>query len=104
MAAQLEAELVTPPFPLALSYVWQAWARIRRRTPAGFNGPNPITIEAIDAFVRRTGLRLDPRDVELIEAIDDLFLAQTAKQASASDQQQALKDGLASISKGGVRR
>lgn len=78
--------------------------RLRRRTPAGFNGPNPITIEAIDAFIRRTGLRLDPRDVELIEAVDDLYLRKQAEQqASARDQQQAIKDGLGQASKQGFR-
>lgn len=89
---------------MALSYVWQAWVRLRRRTPAGFNGPNPITIEAIDAFIRRTGLRLDPRDVELIEDVDDLYLRKaTEQQASERDKQQAIKDGLGQASKQGIK-
>lgn len=86
---------------MALSYVWQAWVRLRRRTPAGFNGPNPITIEAIDAFIRRTGLRLDPQDIELIENVDDLYLRKSSEQqASERDKQQSMKDGLASAGKG----
>lgn len=89
---------------MALSYLWQAWARLRRRTPAGINGPNPITIEAIDAFVRRTGLRLDPGDIQLIEDIDDLYLSKMAEQASERDRQQALKDGLGRASKQGGKR
>lgn len=89
---------------MALSYVWQAWMRLRRRTPAGFNAPNPITIEAIDAFIRRTGLQLDPRDVQLIEDVDDLYLSKMAEQqASEPDRQQAIKDGLEQVSKRGVR-
>lgn len=89
---------------MALSYVWQAWVRLRRRTPASFNGPNPITIEAIDAFIRRTGLRLDPRDVELIEDVDDLYLRKaTEQQASERDKQQAIKDGLGQASKQGIK-
>lgn len=104
IAAELQAELDCPPFPLALNYVWQAWVRLRRRTPVGFNGPNPITIEAIDAFIRRTGLRLDPRDIDLIEAIDDLYLAKMAEhQASERDRQQAIKDGLGQASKQGLK-
>lgn len=89
---------------MALSYLWQAWARLRRRTPAGINGPNPITIEAIDAFIRRTGLRLDPGDVQLIEDIDDLYLSKMAEQANERDRQQAMKDGLGRASKQGGRR
>lgn len=78
--------------------------RLRRRTPTGFNGPNPITIEAIDAFIRRTGLRLDPRDVLLIEDVDDLYIAKMAEQqASERDRRQALKDGLGQASKQGLR-
>jgi hypothetical protein len=104
VADELLAELECPPFPLALNYVWQAWVRLRRRTPAGFNGPNPITIEAIDAFIRRTGLRLDPRDIDLIEAVDDLYLQKMAEhQASERDRQQAIKDGLGHASKQGLK-
>lgn len=68
------------------------------------NGPQPITWADIDAFVRRTGIRLDPRDIELIEALDDLYLAKMAEQASERDKQQALRDGLERVSKQGVRR
>lgn len=68
------------------------------------NGPQPITWADIDAFVRRTGIRLDPRDIELIEALDDLYLVKTAEQASERDKQQALRDGLERVSKQGLRR
>lgn len=68
------------------------------------NGPQPITWADIDAFVRRTGIRLDPRDIELIEALDDLYLVKTAEQASERDKQQALRDGLGRVSKQGLRR
>lgn len=68
------------------------------------NGPQPITWSDIDAFVRRTGIRLDPRDIELIEALDDLYLVKTAEQASERDKQQALRDDLVRVSKQGVRR
>lgn len=63
------------------------------------SGPNPITIEAMDAFIRRTGLRLDPRDIELIEALDDLYLEKAAEDAAGeADYRQAIKDGLRSVS------
>lgn len=67
------------------------------------NGPQPITWADIDAFVRRTGIRLDPRDIELIEALDDLYLVKTAEQASERDKQQALRDGLERVSKQGAK-
>ena len=99
IASQIEAELATPPFPVALSYAWQAWARIRRRKSYGMSGPNPIEWPDIDAFCRRTGVRLDPRDIELIEAVDDAFLEKSAENASAADQQQKIKDGLKMVEK-----
>ncbi|MCG8270991.1 hypothetical protein MIC97_05645 [Aquamicrobium sp. NLF2-7] len=58
---------------------------MRRRTAAGFNGPNPIAIEAIDAFLRCSGLRLAPWEFELIEEIDDLFLASVTNKGDAPD-------------------
>lgn len=77
-----------------MAYVWSAWRRIRRRKAPGFNGHNPIEWPDIDAFIRRTGTALDPFDIDLIEALDDLFLAKTEEQASEQDRQTALRDGL----------
>lgn len=65
---------MVPPFPKALRYVWDAHQRIRRRKGGGF-GPGPIEWPDIDAFIRRTGLDLRPWEIEIIEAIDDAFLA-----------------------------
>lgn len=99
MAAELEAELATPPFPAPVAYVWQAWFRIRRRKAQGINGYEPIGWGDIDAFMRRARVHLDPFDIELIEAIDDVFLVKQAEQASDRDRQQALRDGLKDIEK-----
>lgn len=104
VAAQLEAELDCPPFPMALNYIWQSWARIRRRKSQGMSGPNPIEWPDIDAFCRRTGTRLDPRDIELIEIVDDLYMQKSAEQASPADKHQAIKDNLAMAAKGKKRQ
>ena len=72
--ARYEAELVVPPFPKALHYLWAAYHRLRRRKGGGF-GPAPIEWPDIDAFIRRTGLDLRPWEIEIIEGVDDLFLA-----------------------------
>lgn len=100
IAAQLESDLSTPPFPLALTYVWRAWARMRRRKAGGFNGPSPIEWPDIDAFMRNTRTRLDPHDIEMIEQLDDLYLAATAKAGSQADRNQAIRDSLANVGKG----
>lgn len=76
----MEAELAVPPFPLALTYLWQAYGRMRRRCSAGM-GLNPISLGDIDAFVRLTGSRLAPWEVEAIERLDEVWLAANAKSA-----------------------
>jgi hypothetical protein len=64
-----------PAFPRELSYLWRTYLRLRRRMAGGFSGPNPIGWQDIDAFSRRSGTRLTPWEIELIERIDDLFLS-----------------------------
>lgn len=71
---EIEAELAMPPFPEALAYLWRTYLRLRRRMAGGFAGPNPIGWQDIDAFIRRSGLRLTPWEIEAIERIDDLFV------------------------------
>lgn len=76
-----------PPFPEALGYLWRIYLRLRRRTSSGFAGPNPIGWQAIDAFIRRSGIRLSPWEIETIESIDDLFVYrdETAAPKSAGE-------------------
>lgn len=80
--AELEAELALPPFPEALAYLWTAYNRIRRRKGMGFSGPLPIELSDIDAFSRMC-VRLEPWEVELIELLDDVYLA--AKETDTDD-------------------
>jgi hypothetical protein len=72
---EIEAELEVPPLPSALHYVWRAYLRMRRRKAAGFASFDPIEWPDIQAFINVSGFRLAPWEVELIEAIDDVFLS-----------------------------
>lgn len=72
--AEITAELAMPPFPECLAYLWQTYLRLRQRMSGGFSGPNPIGWPDIDAFIRRTGSRLAPWEIEAIERIDDMFV------------------------------
>lgn len=73
--AELEAELALPKFPKPLSYLWQAYIRLRRRqAPAAMGGALPIGWSDLDAFERLTGASLAPWEVEAIEEIDELYL------------------------------
>ncbi len=109
--AEIEAELEMPSFPEALAYLWRAYRRLRRRAPGGFAGPQPIGWQDIDAFVRRTGMRLAAWEIELLEAIDDIYLrpepkptvpeGQSVKTAASATDVAGVKSILGSI---GVRR
>jgi hypothetical protein len=101
---KIEADLALPPFPKALAYIWRAYFRLRRRTAGGFAGPNPIGWQDIDAFSRQTGLRLAPWEIDLLETLDDLYLAATLDKQRPQPQQGNGVIASASFSDGeGVR-
>ncbi len=106
--AELEAELLVPAFPDEMVYLWRIYHRLRRRIAVGFAGPNPIGWQDIDAFVRLTGFRLKPWEVEAIEAIDDALLnpgppsaapAATATDMVPASDTRAVRSLLSSIGK-----
>ena len=70
--AELEAKLETPPFPFELEHVWTAFCRLHARRRSGFSA-EPIAWSDLDAFIRLTGVRLAPFEIQLIEMLDDLF-------------------------------
>jgi hypothetical protein len=60
--AKLEAELETPPLPLELEHVWNAFCRLHARRWSSFSA-EPIAWSDLDAFVRLTGVRLAPFEI-----------------------------------------
>lgn len=79
--AEYEEALALPPFPQALRYIWVAFWRLRRRKGGSGFGPSPIEWADIDAFLRHTRLPLVPWEIEMIETLDDLYMAQQARAA-----------------------
>lgn len=71
--AEYEKQLFVPPFPKEMSYLWQLYWRLRRRVPSGMSGREPVTHEAIVAFLAITKKTLTPWEVEVIEELDDLY-------------------------------
>ena len=72
-----------PPVPIELAYLWRAFNRLAsRRTSNGF-GPNPIPWSDIAAYSVLTGFPFAPWEVEVIEELDRVFLAEMSKQATA---------------------
>jgi hypothetical protein len=81
--AELQAELHTPPAPVAGLYLLHAYHRIRRRKGSSGFGPSPIEWPDIDAFCRFSRMRLVPWEVEIIEALDDAFLSSQSQTSTA---------------------
>lgn len=81
--AKYQQELAVPPFPEALKYLWRTFGRMRARAGSTGFGRAPISFAEIDAFVRQTGFRLAPWEVEILEALDDLHLAEHARVRAA---------------------
>jgi hypothetical protein len=75
--AEIEAELETPPFPLELEHVWTVFCRLSARRRSGFS-IEPIGWADLDAFIKLTGCRLAPFEIQLIEMLDDMFRKQKA--------------------------
>jgi len=72
---ELEADLAMPRYPEELAYIWRAYNRIRARKGSGFAGRAPIEWPDIDAFCRNTRTVLAPWEIEIIEALDNAFMA-----------------------------
>ena len=49
-----------------------AFCRLHARRRSGFSA-EPIAWSDLDAFIRLTGVRLAPFEIQLIEMLDDLF-------------------------------
>lgn len=63
------------------------------------NGLSPIGWQDLNAFCHLTRTQLTPFDIEMVEMLDDLYLASVAQDASEKDRQQAQKDGLKAAGK-----
>lgn len=76
--AEYEAELACPPIPPALNYLWKTFNRLRRRKGSNGFQASPIEWPDIDAFERKARFPLTQWEVEVIEDLDDLYLAELA--------------------------
>lgn len=77
--------MAVPELPPALSYLWTAFWRIRRRRTGGGFGPAAITWADIGAFSQLSGMRFAPWEIEAIELLDDAWLASQAKKDEDAD-------------------
>lgn len=77
-----------PELPPAVAYLWRAFTRIRRRRGGNGFSASPIEWGDIDAFMRLSGVRLAPWEVEVIEDLDDAWLAEISRKQDEGHQDQ----------------
>jgi hypothetical protein len=65
--------------PMALDYLWRIFHRLRRRKAGNGFSAVPIEWPDLDAFLRLSALSLAPWEIEILEDLDDLFLADHSK-------------------------
>ncbi len=70
--------------PAAGGDIWAAFSGLSRRRTYHASGPNPITWEAIEAFCRLKRVPLEPHHVDLVIALDDVWLEHAARKAPPS--------------------
>ena len=70
--------------PVAGGYLWNAYSRLRRRKGGTGFGPAPLEWPDIQAFMAAARYPLAPWEIEIIEAIDDLFIAERGKPAPSA--------------------
>ncbi len=80
--AEYEADLACPPLPPSLIYLWNTFNRLSSRRSSNGFGVNPISWADIDAFVRHSKFALAPWEIETIEDLDRLFLAEISRNQS----------------------
>jgi hypothetical protein len=76
-----------PPFPKVLAYLWRTFNRLHQRRGSSGFGANPISWPDIDAFLRLSGVRLMPWEIEIIEEIDNVFRVEQSRSESQTPSQ-----------------
>lgn len=71
--------LLGPPLPEDAHTAWGVFNRLHRRRPIGAQSIDPLTHRDMLAFCELAGQPLTPLDVQLIEIIDDAFVASIAE-------------------------
>jgi len=77
--AEIEAELQMPTFPMEVEYLWNDYLRLRSRKVGNEMGVVPIEWTDFHAFMAVFRRHYDPWELQTLEAIDRVYLAQMRK-------------------------
>jgi len=66
-------DLIGPEFPSLMENVWSAFKRLSNRRSSAMSGVSPITYDQILSFKTLTKTPIAPREISVIERLDDLY-------------------------------
>lgn len=71
-----------PQVPLAGHRVWSIFLALNARRGAGFSGPLPLSMAEVEAYARVRREPLRPFELDMIEALDDAYMAAARDKAT----------------------
>lgn len=83
---ELNARFSQPPGPEptppdVVAHVWHWFLTLNERRKNGESGPMPISYAEIEAWSRLTRSRAKPEEIQMIVAMDNAFLSESALEA-----------------------
>lgn len=78
-------ELLEPPCPHPLIYLWRGFLEISSSRGSNGYGPSPISYTELDCWARLTRRKLTAFDVEVIMRLDSIYLSEQSRQAAAAE-------------------
>ena len=95
LVAALRGRLTGKPLPRVPEAglpLWGAFCELSARRTWHAHGPNPIAYSEIEAWARLMRWPLEPRHVEAILALDDVWLEHSRKQVDKPEEDKAVSD------------
>lgn len=68
-------------FPDAASHIWATFIELHEGRTYGMSGPNPISYDIIKSWCDLTQISLSPWELELIKALDSIWLKTISEEA-----------------------
>ena len=69
-------DLDGPDLPPDAEHIWLWFLDLNAARGGGFGGPNPITYEAMQAWIALTGIIVRPSEIQALRAVDEVWLAE----------------------------
>lgn len=67
-------DLIQPPFPERMSHLWHVFLSLHQGRHYSMGEPSPLTFESMAAWCSLTGTRLSPWDVDVVKALDRVWM------------------------------